>query len=242
MARDPDRMMARFDDVMSRFPLTPDGITAAGRRVRRKAGRAVAKASRMGMAVIAVIVATLVWGLAVGPIGTGALMSIFLATIIACILLGIFPRDIAPAPAKLATARPALLPAQVDTWLNAKRRSLPALAAPRFDAISAQLASLAPQLAAVPANDPVAMEAQRLLGKHLPELVERYEKVAPAQRRQAPVDGGPTIERQFVDGLGLIQDELARVSDRLGAADRDNFLIQGKFLENRYGKDGALKP
>ncbi len=55
---------------------------------------------------------------------------------------------------------------------------------------------------------------------------------------QAP--GGPTIERQLVDGLGLIEAELARVNDDLGRQDRDAFAIQGKFLETRYGKDGSL--
>ena len=172
--------------------------------------------------------------------GLGALAAIALATMILCILLGIFPRDIAPAPRTLATARPAVLPSAVDTWLDAKRRALPALAAPRVDAISAQLAALQPQLAGVSPTDPTALELNRLLGKHLPELVERYEKVPVAQRKQPTTPGGPTIERQLIDGLGLIETELARVNDRLGAEDRDNFAIQGKFLENRYGKDGTL--
>ncbi len=114
------------------------------------------------------------------------------------------------------------------------------LAAPRVDAISAQLAALAPQLAAVPAGDPTALELNRLLGKHLPELVARYEKVPEAQRKMAETPGGPTIERQLADGLGLIEAELARVNDQLGKDDRDAFAVQGKFLETRYGKDGGL--
>ena len=80
----------------------------------------------------------------------------------------------------------------------------------------------------------------RLLGKHLPELVDRYEKVAPAQRKVATVPGGPTIERQLIDGLSLIEAELVRVNDQLGKDDRDAFAVQGKFLENRYGRDGTL--
>ena len=111
---------------------------------------------------------------------------------------------------------------------------------PKVDAISAQLAALGPQLASVPADDPTALELNRLLGKHLPELVDRYEKVAPAQRKTATIPGGPTIERQLVDGLGLIEAELVRVNDQLGASDRDAFAVQGKFLETRYGKDGTL--
>lgn len=249
-ARDPEEMLARASDLLDRWPLTAplaqglrEGRTsreAIRRRAERRARRAGQKAVRMALTVVAVIVATIVYGVAMGPIGIGSLMLIVLATIAACVLLGIFPRDTAPPPVKLATAKPAVLPAQVDAWLDAKRRALPALAAPRVDAISAQLAALGPQLAAVPAGDPTALELNRLLGKHLPELVDRYEKVAPAQRKAATIPGGPTIERQFVDGLGLIEAELARVNEQLGASDRDAFAVQGKFLETRYGKDGPL--
>jgi len=242
--RDPEEMMRRFDDVMARHPLTAPmtrgSIESRMRRGRRRAERVGAKLRRMTLAIIAVVVATIAFGWIAGGIGTGALLSIMLLTIIACILLGMYPRDTAPEPVKLATAKPAALPAQVDAWLDAKRRSLPLLAAPKVDAISAQLAALGPQLAAVPAGDPTALELNRLLGKHLPELVDRYEKVAPAQRKAASIEGGPTIERQLVDGLGLIEAELARVNDQLGKDDRDAFAVQGKFLENRYGKDGTL--
>lgn len=248
--RDAEEMIERASDYLDRFALTAPlaqgmregkaGRDARRRRAKRKAQRIGQKAMRMALSVVAVIVATVAFGLFVAPIGIGALMAIFLATMCLLIALGTYPRDTAPEPVKLATAKPAVLPAHVDAWLDAKRRDLPLLAAPKLDAISAQLAALGPQLAAVPAGDPTALELNRLLGKHLPELVDRYEKVAPAQRKAATVPGGPTIERQLVDGLGLIEAELVRVNDRLGADDRDAFLVQGKFLENRYGKDGTL--
>ena len=248
--RDVEEMIERASGYLDRLPLTAPlaqglregraGREAMRRRAERKARRAGEKAVRMALTVAAAIVATIVWGIVVGGIGTGTLMLIVLATIMACVLLGIFPRDLAPPPMKLATARPAVLPAQVDQWLDTKRRALPALAAPKVDAISAQLAALGPQLANVPAGDPTALELNRLLGKHLPELVDRYEKVVPAQRKAAGLDGGPTIERQLVEGLGLIEAELARVNEQLGKDDRDAFAVQGKFLETRYGKDGTL--
>lgn len=249
-ARDPEEMLARASDLLDRWPLTAPlaqglregraGRDAVRRRAERKARRAGQKALRMVLTVIAVIFATIFYGIVFSPIGAGGLMLIILATICAMIALGTFPRDLAPEPMKLATAKPTVLPAQVDAWLDAKRRALPALAAPKVDAISAQLAALAPQLASVPAGDPTALELNRLLGKHLPELVERYEKVAPAQRKQPLEPGGPTVERQLVEGLGLIEGELARVSDALGRDTRDAFAVQGKFLESRYGKDGSL--
>lgn len=248
--RDAEEMIARASDYLDRFALTAplaqglregrSGRDARRRRAERKARRIAQKAMRMALTIVSVVVGTIIWGLFIGPIGAGGLMLLILATICALIALGIFPRDTAPEPVKLATAKPAVLPSQVDAWLDAKRRALPALAAPRVDAISAQLAALGPQLAAVPASDPTALELNRLLGKHLPELIDRYEKVAPAQRRTAEAPGLPTIERQLVDGLGLIEAELVRVNDQLGKDDRDAFAVQGKFLASRYGKDGTL--
>ena len=87
--------------------------------------------------------------------------------------------------------------------------------------------------------DPLAQDVSRLLNTHLPELVERYAKVPPSLRAAPDPDGGPSIEARLVEGLKTVDTELARVSDALAAGDRDAFLIQGKFLENRY-KDGGV--
>ena len=249
-ARDPEEMLARASDMLDRWPLLAplaqglrEGRSARDarrRRAERRRRRALRKLTAMIAVIIAATLGTIAFAWIVTPIGVGGWLLVTLLTILACIAIGIWPVDDAPAPMKLATAKPTVLPAQVDAWLDTKRRSLPLLAAPKVDAISAQLAALAPQLAAVPANDPTALELNRLLGKHLPELVDRYEKVAPAQRKMAQEPGGPTIERQLVDGLGLIEAELARVNDDLGKQDRDAFAVQGRFLENRYGKDGTL--
>ena len=248
--RDPEEMLARASDLLDRWPLTAPlaqglrqgqaGRAAARRRAERRRQRVFRRLVAMLFAMAFASAGMGIFAAVIGPLGVGVWLSIILTTIVACIIIGIYPVSDVPEPARLATAKPTVLPAQVDAWLDAKRRALPALAAPKVDAISAQLAALAPQLAAVPPGDPTALELNRLLGKHLPELVDRYEKVAPAQRKVASIPGGPTIERQLVDGLGLIEAELVRVNDALGKDDRDAFAVQGKFLENRYGKDGTL--
>ena len=248
--RDAEEMIERASDYLDRFALTAPlaqglregrtGRDAARRRRERRRRRQLRKLVAMISVIVAATVGTVALGFVGGGIGVGGWLLAMLLTVLACVAIGLWPAGDAPPPAKLATAKPTVLPAQVDAWLDAKRRALPALAAPKVDAISAQLAALGPQLAAVPANDPTALELNRLLGKHLPDLVDRYEQVAPAQRKMAAAPGQPTIERQLVDGLGLIEAELARVNDDLGRADRDAFLVQGKFLENRYGTDGTL--
>lgn len=194
----------------------------------------------MATAVALIALALIAYGLLIGPIGTDGLMLAVIAAAVAAILLAIFPRADAPAPADIATASPAELPAKVDNWLDRQRRALPIAAGPMVDAISTRLAALAPQLALIDARDPVAHDLNRLLGRHLPELVERYRSV-PETHRSRPLEAdGPSIERKLIDGLGVIDAELARVSDQLAAGHRDAFLTQGRFLETRYGNGDEI--
>lgn len=235
MTRDIDREVALQSARMQRLPPTPAERAAAARRRQRRIAHVGRKLTRVAAAILLIWGGALVWGLAVSPLGTSLLLVLVLLTgLIAAGLLA-FPREGVPAAAAIAATAPASLPATTDAWLDAQRRALPALAASSIDAISAQLAVLQPQLAAVPATDPLAQELSRLLGAHLPELVERYARVPPAQREQPAYASGPTIERQLVDGLNVVETELGRVSQALAAADRDAFATQGKFLEIRYG-------
>ena len=241
MAFDVDTELVKQDERMRRAVPMGSAERAAdaarSRRRQRAVARIGAKATRMAAAVAALVTALIAWALVVGPIGTTGLMLAVLLGIAMVVLLGIYPRAGDPPVTALATAPPAALPAKTEAWLDARRASLPRLAAPQVDAIAARLETLKPQLAAVATADPVAADLNRLLGKHLPELVESYTRVPPDQRARAIDDSGVSIEKKLVDGLAVVESELARVSDKLAAGDRDAFLIQGRFLESRYGKE-----
>ena len=68
--------------------------------------------------------------------------------------------------------------------LNRGRRSVPALAAQRIDRIEAQLPLLESRLASLDPLDPLAQDARRLMGQHLPELIERYGRVPQTMRSE----------------------------------------------------------
>jgi len=240
MAFDAEAEARRQDARRRALPLGPASraaqVAAASRRRQRAIREAASKLLRMGMLVIGVIVASTLASLILGPMGTTGLMLLIMATIAGLVLLGVFPRAPAPDATTITRSAPAQLPSTTDAWLDRRRRALPALAAPQIDSISARLAVLEPQLAKLPANDPVAADLNRLLGQHLPELVDRYTKV-PIGQRTTPAPDGSNIEKRLIDGLGVVDSELARVSEQLAEGDRDAFLIQGRFLESRYGKD-----
>ena len=241
MSREVDRRIARFDEVLDRLP---GGFnrTAQTRRIHRTVTRAGRRVRRGVIAVAVELLALLVYSLFVGPIGVfGFLLAMLLIPLLFVIAASLPLGSDDVAVAELKKTPPAQLPKRAEIFLDARRRDLPRLAAPTLDRISAQLNTLGAQLAAVPEMDPIAQDVSRLLNTHLPDLVERYAKVPPALRTAPDEDGGPSIEKRLVDGLKTVDAELARASEQLASNDRDAFLIQGKFLENRYKGEGIAK-
>lgn len=241
MARTPhpvDEVIAKMDATFARL----DGKTAeyAGAR-RRHYGRAVGgvfkRIANMGMAIGALIVATLVYGMVVGPIGVTGLFLVALATLAIMILFSIWPSE----PKRIKWSEQLATPTivrQLEGLLVRERPALPAPAARRVDAISAQLPLLESRLGEVDALDPLAQDARRLMGKHLPELIERYERI-PASHRQQPDGEGLTADQRLVVSLDAAAQALGDIGQRLTHQDRQAFETQGRFIESRYREDDS---
>jgi hypothetical protein len=233
---DPGSTIDRNEERLARLARGEAMQRARRRRVERQAKRAGGRVVRGGGVIAAIALGLLLWGLIIGPVGTTVLVLAVLVGALAAVGAAVWDGP-DPTPDLRADAPPAVLPAATDVWLDRQRRNLPALAAPQVDAISARLATLETQLARVPVGDPVAQDLSRLLGKHLPELVERYTRIPSEQRARTIESDGRSLDATLVEGLKAVETELARASDSLAAADRDAVRIQGKFLEARY-KDG----
>ena len=233
---DPGEIIDRNEDRLARMARGEALQRARSRRVARQARRAGGRAVRAASLIGAIMLGLLVWGLVIGPIGTTVLVLAVLFGVMAAVAAAAWDGP-GRTPELDADVPPAVLPAATDVWLDRQRRNLPALAAPQVDAISARLATLESQLAQVPAGDPVAQDLSRLLSRHLPELVERYTRVPAEQRSRTIESDGRSLDATLVEGLKVVEEELARASDTLASADRDAVRIQGKFLEARY-KDG----
>ena len=199
---------------------------------KRKAN--MAKRVTRGMITFAVMLAALVvYGWTAGGMGIG----LFLLAIILLPMAGIGGMLLpvgGPDVDDMDKAPPAELPAITEAFLDKQRKQLPRLAAPQLDGIAVQLAALEKQLARVPADHPVAQDMARLLGSHLPELVDRYTRIPPLQRTGLVEHDGRTPELTVIDGLKAVENELSRASESLAEGDRDGLRIQGKFLEARY--------
>ena len=233
---DADEIVARNDERLHRMNMAD--VARRGRARRRQmaaenAGKRLKRAGFVGGGVVAVL---LLYGLIIGPIGTTGLILAVLLGLAGMVMAGVWNQNV-PQPQDLAEASPNAMPSATEAWLY--RQRLPAKASPQIDAIGALLATLETQLSRVPPTDPIAQDLARLLGKHLPDLVERYTRVPVDQRSRTIDSDGRTIETTLIDGLKIVETELARASDALSAADRDAVLVQGKFLEKRY-RDGGM--
>ncbi len=230
---DPGTTIDRNEERLARLARGEALQRARSRRLQRDAKRAGGRVVRAASVVGAIALGLLLWGLIIGPIGTTVLVLAVLLGLFAAVAAAVWDGP-DTTPDLSVDAPPAVLPAATDVWLDRQRRNLPALAAPQVDAISARLATLETQLAQVPAGDPVAQDLSRLLGKHLPELVERYTRIPSEQRARTIEADGRSLDATLVEGLKAVETELARASESLAASDRDAVRIQGKFLEARY--------
>ena len=236
---DPGTTIDRNEERLARLARGEAMQRARSRRRQRQAEKVGSRLVRAAVVALALVLGLTLWGLIIGPIGTTVLVLSVLLGIPAIIMaLSWSPSE--PEMSNLAEAPPSVLPAVTDAWLDRQRRQLPQIAAPQVDAISARLATLETQLAAVPAGDPVAQDLSRLLSKHLPELVERYTRVPSEQRARTVEADGRSLDATLVDGLKVVEAELARASRDLAAADRDAVRVQGKFLEARYKGDAPV--
>lgn len=236
--------MAHADEIISHAQellrrVSPEGRRQAQRR-RERRRRQFLKLSRRMMAAAAIVLGAMIaWGLILGPVGQTGIMVAMLALGIAWFVILSGAR--APEPgveAPAAATDLVALPSRTEDWLDRQRAALPAPAQRPLDAIALQLEALGSQLEGIDPRESAAIEVRRLVGDELPALVRNYQKV-PQSLRRTPRDGGASPDRQLVDGLGLIGEEIARMNRQLAAGDLDALATQGRYLELKY-RDGAI--
>lgn len=236
MARDVSQMLGRADEALKRLGQTPEGRAAALRRTQRHAKSVAQRVANAAMAAAGLAVAALLFAMFVAPLGINGFLMLVLAVVgVGGWFLLRRPQAEMPTPQALKNADLAAIPRRVEAWLERQRRSLPSRASKLIDEILLRLEVLGEQLGQVPSGQPIAGDARRLIGEHLPRLVDTYLKVPQAFRTP-----GSEPEAQLLEGLVTIADELRRLSEQLVRGDLDALAIEGKFLEQRYKENGNL--
>ena len=232
-----DEAIAAARSSWARISSADDGVFAAPER-RQRATQAIGKRlTNIAIADGGILFVAFMIGLA-HPIGIIGALLVMLLLVAATVTLAVWPsaNRAPPPPEKLRTVDLKVLPAQTTRWLAAQRQTLPASARGVAERIATRLAVLSPQLGKVDPETEAAHELRRLIGEQLPAFVNDYAAVPPTLRTTPR--NGKTPDAELVDGLTLIEREIAEMTERLAQGDLDSLSTRGRYLEMKYRGDG----
>lgn len=228
------KAVSRADTVFQRIDQRDGLARAAARRERKRLNAGLGKlAANSALIALAIFAITVVVGL-IRPIGMFGFLG---AVLLAVVLIGamLTRGNRAAVPAKPAPDLPTgALVDRLDSYLYRARPALPAPAQFEIDRLLGVLPELKPTLERIDALDPAAQDARRLMGTHLPNLIDRYLNVPPAYRATSEED--VSVDQRLVDALRAGREALDDVGKRLAKGDVAAFETQGRFIESRYGE------
>ena len=208
-------------------------VPQGARQIRR--GHFGRKLRNVAFAVAGIWLGLSIIGGIISGIGFTGLAIGAAATVAAVWFLGQYPKLKVPSRADLNpnTSDVKALVGRTELWLESQRRALPAPAVKLVDTIGLQLDSLGEQLVGLDQASPQAAEVRKLVGEHLPDMIDGYRKIPDHLRYEARA--GTTPEKQFLDGLQTISSEIDSVTRQLAAGALDNLAIKTRYLEYKYG-------
>lgn len=198
-----------------------------------KARHLTRKVGRVLTAIVAVWLFVVAAGLVLNGIGITGIILALLATFVAVGVFSRYPRLETPTLRSLTGGDTRSLVGRTELWLERQRPALPAPAVQLVDRIGVQLDSLGLQLDGLDENQPAALEVRKLVGEHLPGLVNSYTSI-PAHLRSEP-SAGRTPDQQLTESLGKISTEIDSVTRQLASGAIDNLAIQTRYLDYKYG-------
>ena len=200
----------------------------------------VRKLLNMAIAVGAIIAAATYAGFMLGGIGNGGIMLMFLALVVAVPVLAVFPRMKVPSLESLNSGDVRSMVARTELWLESQRPALPAPAAQLVEGIGVKLDALGLQLENADQQEPAIREVRKLVGEHLPGVVNAYTAI-PAQLRQEQ-QAGSSPDEDLAQSLGKISAEIDNVTRQLAAGQIDQLSVTTRFLDYKYGQGAGELP
>ncbi|HEY0116826.1 MAG TPA: hypothetical protein VGB54_14015 [Allosphingosinicella sp.] len=233
-----DTAISRFEQFSEREGSRDLGGLVSPPARKRGTAAIARRLTNAGIAIALLIAATVAFALIIGPIGLSGLVLVAALMLALLLAISFWPSPAARPVAPYKEDMPNRAVVQrLGSLLTRHRAQLPPAAGQKVDAIAGQLPMLESQLAELNPLDPLAQDARRLMGQHLPELIERYERV-PAQFRRERDGDGMSVDERLVSGLDAAREAIGDLGRRLSEQDVDAFETQGRFIESRYRDDG----
>jgi hypothetical protein len=229
IASESDEILSGASRSLRRIQMGPP-IGMKSRALRR--AHFFGKVARAAVAVGVLLVGAGIVGAIIDGIGFWGVMITGVLGAAAAYVLMRYPEMPMPTMETLRQTDLGTLAGKTEIWLEAQRAALPAPAIPLVQNIGVRLDALAPQLQTLGENDPASREVRKLVGEHLPELINGYKKIPETLRRQD--NGGKTPEQQLVDGLTRIDREIETMTGQIARGELDKLATRERFLEIRY--------
>ena len=238
MPTDVDRQLAQADALLDR---TRDRYASVSKRSKqRREAEVLRRVGRIAVADGLILVAAIIFGLAVAPLGMMGALLVAALLIAATLFFAVLPASAAPNVEKLAEVPLKALPVTTERWLETQRPALPSPVRGLVDSIGVKLEILGPQLALLDEKSPAAGEVRKLVGEQLPELIKGYARVPEPLRRVER--NGLTPDQQLAQGLQVIDDEISEMSTQLAQGDLDLLATRGRYLQIKYQGDEVTGP
>jgi hypothetical protein len=229
---------------MFRRQMGSQAARAAGsQKLKRTAAEAFRRIRRAAFVFVGLLLALVVFDVAGASIGfftwVFALFGIFLASLLSLTLptrAGKAKAPPLPTPEAVARVPLPMLAGRCETWLLDRCEELPHTALPSADLILARLQRMQPALDALPEASPLTADVRRLVGGHLPNLVDSYLALPPETRGR-----GSENDRRITDSLGVVAEELTRLCGEIDGCREASFEIEHRFIESRYRDDDQLR-
>lgn len=190
------------------------------------------KVSKATVAVGALLIGAGIVGAIIDGIGFWGVMITGILGAAAAYVFMRYPEMPMPTTETLRLTDLGTLAGKTEIWLEAQRPALPAPAVTLMQDIGVRLDQLAPQLQTLDENDPAAREVRKLVGEHLPELINGYKRIPDSLKHKE--HAGKTPSQQLVDGLKLIDREIETMTGQISRGELDKLAVRGRYLEMRY--------
>jgi hypothetical protein len=233
-----ERILYETEDFLRRTLGTSEQRAAKKRKAQRQWEEFGRRLRRAGLILAVLLVALVAAAIALGGIGFFTwIVALPTAMLVALISMSWPSGRKEPPVAADPSGAPALplaeLAARAEEGLLDRCRELPGRAQGAADAILARLAELQPHLGQLDPQSVLAGDARRLIGQHLPRLVDSYLELPASTRAQ-----NSESSQRFTESLSIVAGELDSLLDTCCRDRQMNFDTHRRFIETRYKDDG----
>ena len=238
MAFDLERILYETEDFLRKSLGTSEQRAAKKRKAQRQWEEFGRRARRAGIILAGLLVVLIGASIAFGGIGfftwIVALPTMFL---IALLSMSWPSRRTEVAPDRQGAPEIPLaeLAARAEEGLLDRCPELPGRAQGAASAILARLGELQTHLAGLDPQSVLAGDARRLIGQHLPQLVDSFLELPSSAR--AP---NSESSQRITESLSIVANELDSLLETCCRDRQLNFDTHRRFIETRYKDDGTL--